>query len=44
VLRSEKDLECLKGADICVLEPPSTPIADAVRLIVREEIELPPVP
>jgi hypothetical protein len=42
VLRSEKDLECIKGVKLRAPEPAS--ISDAVRSIVREEIALPPVP
>ena len=43
MLRSEEELECLKGAGTCLPEPSLIPISDAVARVVREEIGLPPV-
>jgi len=43
MLRSKEDLESLESAELSVIEPSPTAIADAVGPIVREEIA-PPIP
>jgi hypothetical protein len=43
MLESDKDLECLEGADQCMLEQSPVAISDAVIRVVREEILLPQV-